>query len=608
MSDERASGATSLSEQTFQQLRLLFTDPIQHDYEVIRTVVLFGERVTTRGEETGLDRTTVADKARRFIEKGMLGLVDERTTQAGRKPHAFPAQVASYILVVKYLYPPIHDREIVRILRRKFGYATNHHTVRHFLERHPIQMQLPLPWTTFHQFEDAYQARWAVVRLYYEGWHKRSIAGVLKLSSKHVWAIIEAFKRDEFAGLEDRRSRPAAHPSMQLTLPFLTEVLQVQQEYPRAGRFRVRGLVGQRMEGEPPSEATVGRAMAHNRAHHDAPGPWATDDAPAVEDDDEVKEMPYRPLYRHQYWFLDYRYLVRFDGTWTYSLCVIEGYSRRILAGMATPHQDTVAVLQLLSAALGEYGRPAGMVSDNGSVFTSDAYEGLLHDLDIEVCHIEKGKPWENLIEAQWKVELRLADATFERATTLEEVQALHAAFIETFNTTPHWAHRERDDGLRTPDAVLQWVRGREVGPGQLQRALRETQVERTVNRAGYVSIQRFYIYAERGLSRQRVSIWLYDGRLQIAHRDAVLAQYTYRYDRAAKRLRAIDHPHLYHTAYASPQLELFELDDRQWRKVWERDARQRHDRAARTATCAQLALPFTGVLTILMALRGVLL
>ena len=84
--------------QTFQQLRLLFTDPIQHDYEVIRKVVLFGERVTTRGEETGLDRTTVAAKARRFIEKGMLGLVDDRATQAGRKPHAFPAQVASYIL------------------------------------------------------------------------------------------------------------------------------------------------------------------------------------------------------------------------------------------------------------------------------------------------------------------------------------------------------------------------------------------------------------------------------------------------------------------------------------------------------------------------------
>ena len=38
---------------TFQQLRLLCSDPIQHDYEVIRTVILFGERVTQRGGEIG---------------------------------------------------------------------------------------------------------------------------------------------------------------------------------------------------------------------------------------------------------------------------------------------------------------------------------------------------------------------------------------------------------------------------------------------------------------------------------------------------------------------------------------------------------------------------
>jgi len=587
--------------ESFQQLRLLFIDPIQHDYEVIRTVVLLGERVTQRSEETGFDRTTVADKARRFVEKGMFGLADARATQAGRKPHALPEDAAGYILYLKQLYPPIHYREIVRIVKRKFGYTTNHHTVKHFLERHPIPVQLPLPWTTFHQFEDAYQARWAVVRLYYEGWHKHSIAGVLKLSPKHVWEIIEAFKRDEFAGLEDQRARPTAHPSLQLTLPLLHEVLRVQQEYPRAGRFRVRGLLGQRMEGDPPSEATVGRAMALNRAHHGAPGPWVTD-ATTAADDDELKDMPYRPLYRHQYWFLDFRYLVRLDGDkWTYSLCVIDGYSRRILAGMATPHQDTVAVLQLLSAALGAYGRPAAIVSDNGSVFVSNAYDGLLADLEIEVCHIEKGKPWENLIEAQWKVELRLADAKFERAETLEEVQTLHAAFIETFNTTPHWAHRRRDDGLRTPDEVLGWVRGRALEPGQLQGALRDLQVERTVNRAGYISIQRFYVYAERGLSRQRVSIWLYDGRLHIAHRDALLSQYTYRYDRAAKRLRTIERPQLYRTVYASPQLELFELDDAQWRKVWERDEGRRRARIVRPPAGAQLSLPFTGVLALLL-------
>jgi len=243
---------------------------------------------------------------------------------------------------------------------------------------------------------------------------------------------------------------------------------------------------------------------------------------------------------------------------------------------MATEHQDTVAVLQLLSAALGEYGQPEGLVSDNGPVFTSDAYEGLLDALGIEVCHIEKGKPWQDLAEAQFKVQLRLSEVAFQQAEGFAEVQERHAAFVETFNTTPHWAHREREDGLRAPVEVLRWARGAAVDAAVLHRALRHLQVERVVNTRGYVSVQRFYIYAERGLSRTRVSVWLYDGRLEVAHRDTLLAHYTYRYDRRARRLRAVEAPHLYHTPYTSPQLELWELDDEQWRKVTARPYERR--------------------------------
>ncbi len=191
-------------------------------------------------------------------------------------------------------------------------------------------------------------------------------------------------------------------------------------------------------------------------------------------------------------------------------------------------------------------------------------------------------------------------NAQIERAATLAEIQERHAAFVETFNTTPHWAHRDRADGLRTPEAVLGWVRGRELDPDVLPRALRQLQLERVVNRAGYVSVQRFYLYAERGLSRQRVSVWLDDGRLHLAYRQALLAQYTYRAERRGKRLRAVDpHPQLYRTAYASPQLELWELDDAQWRKVWERPPRQHHltrERDAAEARVQQLALPIVGL------------
>jgi hypothetical protein len=169
----------------FQQLALRFTDPVQHDYEVIRDIMLADATVAACSRATGVDRATVSEKARRFIQQGMLGLVDRRTTTPKGR-HAYPDVVAGYILYLKQLYPPIHDREIVRIIARKYGYTTNHVTVKRFLARHPLPVQLPLPLTGFHQFEDAYRARWTVVRMFYEGWHKTSIAGCLGLSRKHV--------------------------------------------------------------------------------------------------------------------------------------------------------------------------------------------------------------------------------------------------------------------------------------------------------------------------------------------------------------------------------------------------------------------------------------
>ena len=66
-------------------------------------------------------------------------------------------------------------------------------------------------------------------------------------------------------GLEDHRRRPPHHPGNQLSLPFLKEVLDLQHEYPRAGRFRIHGLLSQQRDTPPPSEPTVGRAMAINR-------------------------------------------------------------------------------------------------------------------------------------------------------------------------------------------------------------------------------------------------------------------------------------------------------------------------------------------------------
>ena len=164
----------------------------------------------------------------------------------------------------------------------------------------------------------------------------------------------------------------------------------------------------------------------------------------------------------------------------------------------------------------------------------------------------------------------------FEQAGTVEEIQRLHAAFIETFNTTRHGAHQERADRRWTPVDVLGWVRGRAVAPERLRHLFGRVQFLRTVNPYGFVSIQRFYIYAEQGLSRQRVAVWIYEGQLRIAYRETLIARYRCAYDQRQKRLREVSQPTLYHTMFASPQLELIELDDTQWIKVQQRALHRR--------------------------------
>jgi hypothetical protein len=172
------------AQEEFEHIRRQFVDPIQHDDEVIRPIVLFAETAAERSRQTGVERTVVGDKARRFVMEGRCGLVDQRAGQAGRTGQRYPAAIAGSILHVKQLYPPIHLGEIVRIVQRKCGYKTNHHTLKRFVARYEMPCQLDLDLPTFAAFADAYQARWTVVRMAYEGWEQKAHRGLPEVVSR----------------------------------------------------------------------------------------------------------------------------------------------------------------------------------------------------------------------------------------------------------------------------------------------------------------------------------------------------------------------------------------------------------------------------------------
>ena len=70
----------------YAQLQLRFVDSIQRRYEVIRPIILLGERTAAqRAEETQLHPATVRDLTRRFRQQGMLGLLRKSLPPVGAR-------------------------------------------------------------------------------------------------------------------------------------------------------------------------------------------------------------------------------------------------------------------------------------------------------------------------------------------------------------------------------------------------------------------------------------------------------------------------------------------------------------------------------------------
>ena len=77
------------------------------------------------------------------------------------------------------------------------------------------------------------------------------------------------------------------------------------------------------------------------------------------------------------------------------------------------------------------------------------------------------------------------------------------------------------------------------------------------------------------------MSIWIYEGELSIEYQKTLLARYRCEFDPKYRQLQDVREPTLYDTPFASPQLELIELDDEQWINFQRRPTRHYSRRMA---------------------------
>jgi transposase InsO family protein len=397
----------------FAQLQLGFVDQTQWRYEVIRPLVLFADQtVQQRAQDTHTHPDTVRTLRRRFRQQGMLGLLPAAVEVGHRqRTSPVPEAVRQEIDRLKTLYDGFHYRELARILSCTFGTPFDDRTVKKLWQQSAASSQGHLGLWDYHAHPDRYQARLQVVKLYDRGWDKVSISRFLHVSRPTVDAWIRRFEAEHFAGLVDRSHAPKA-PVRKIWLPLMVQVYHLQKAHPDAGEFRIWSLLAR----SDVSVRTVGRVMALNRLVYDdiphvhrpgaksAPGPH-----------------PYKARYRHEYWFIDGRRLdFALDGVRWWSLIILEGYSRTMLAGMLAPTEASWATLMVLYTACLRYGAPASLVSDSGGAYTSNDFEAVCRRLQIrhETIVSTQGESDQNWMETHFNVQRRLYDYQLSLART----------------------------------------------------------------------------------------------------------------------------------------------------------------------------------------------
>jgi transposase len=361
----------------FVQLQLGFVDQTQWRYELIRPLVLFADRTAQqRAQETQTHPDTVRRLQRRFRQQGILGLLpDHVKVVIRRRAPPIPAPVRQEIDRLKARYSGFHYRELARILFIRFGLSIDHKTVKAIWQESTVSCQGHLGLWDYHAQPDRHRARMQVIQLYYHGWNKGSISQYMHVSRPTVDAWVRRFEAEHFAGLVDKSRAPHA-PARKVWLPLMVQVYHLQKAHPDAGRFRIWSLLAR----SDISERTVGRIMALNKlVYHDIPH------VPTPGVKPTPGPHPYKASYRQQYWFIDGRRMdFALEGVRWWSLIILEGYSRTMLAGMIAPTEATWVALMVLYTACLRYGAPVSLVSDSGGASTSADFEAVCTRLQIQ--------------------------------------------------------------------------------------------------------------------------------------------------------------------------------------------------------------------------------
>jgi hypothetical protein len=304
-------------------------------------------------------------------------------------------------------------------------------------------------------------------------------------------------------------------------LPIAKTIKELQEES-AIGAFRMAAALKQQY-GIELSPATCGRVMAQNRELYHLPQAPRKPPVPK-------KLMPFATSIPHRWWSVDLCYIEqhRIPGVngpayiWT----ILDNASRQIIASAPSKTQTLWDFLLVLFTAIHVHGAPIGLVSDGGGVFKANVAIELYARMGIEKTQIERRRPWQNYVESSFNIMKHMEAYKLAHAATWEEFCAVHARWVADYNHQAHFAHQDREDGLRTPAEVLGGAKGRLVPIPTLHDLFELLMAQRRIRPSGYIRYQNWHLYGQQGLDGKNAGVLLMKETLTIAYGSQIVSQY----------------------------------------------------------------------------------
>lgn len=204
-------------------------------------------------------------------------------------------------------------------------------------------------------------ARLVVAAVLIEGRSKSAVAREYGVSRRWVITLVQRAVADSEGGLEPRSRRPKTSPN-QISAAVENEIVRLRKELLEAGHDAGPHTIAfhlERLHGTSPSPSTIWRVLT--RGGFIVPEPHKRPKSSYVRfEADQPNER----------WQLDITHWQLADDTDVEVLNIIDDHSRLAVASDARSIFKAPDVLATFEKASRTWGVPAGMLSDNGAVFT----------------------------------------------------------------------------------------------------------------------------------------------------------------------------------------------------------------------------------------------